>query len=170
MANIKLKNLLAENMRRFSIKNINEQSDTTTLWKSIPKDTTIFVANTNLVVKSDKKKVYTNYYVTHNKIGKMDVSNVDFNKTAGYLELTLLIPYGKGAFVKPEISNPKNQAKMKSSGIYAQHIAGSGFTSNDKLYLKVDLNKNAKALQAILNATEQYGYIDLGEGFVLKKG
>jgi hypothetical protein len=151
-------------------KTLNEQVDPKTLWKSIPSDTTIFVSNTNLVVKSDKNKVYANYYVNHNQIGEMEVSKVNFNKSSGYLELTLLIPYGKGAFVKPKIEDPNNQAKMSKAGIYAQHIKGSGFTSNDKLYLKVDLNRNPKALKAILNATEQYKYIDLGEGFTLKKG
>lgn len=147
---------------------LNEQ-DVKTIWKTIPSDTTITVSKNNLLVKAEKGKVTANYKVTHNKIGEMDVEKVDFDKGSGYLEMTLKIPLGKGMFVKPKIEGEENQEKMKKSGIYAQHIEGSGMTSNDKLYLKVNLNKNEKALKAIENATEGVSQISLGQGFTLEK-
>jgi hypothetical protein len=150
-------------------KTLNEQVEPNTLWKSIPSDTTITVSNNNLLIRAEKGKVKANYSISNNKIGDMEVEKVNFDKDSGFLELTLTIPFGKGIFVKPKIEEPENKEKMKKTGIYAKHIEGSGLTSNDKLFLRVNLNLNQKALKAILNATEEKQIIDLGEGFKLIK-
>lgn len=150
-------------------KQILKEQDIKGIWKEIPSDTTISVSNNNLLVKTERGKLKANYSVTHNKIGDMEVLKVDFDKDSGYLSLTLSIPYGKGIFVKPKIEGSENQEKLKKAGIYANHIEGGGAFTNDKLFLKVNLNSNEKALKAILNATEGKQTIDLGEGFKLFK-
>lgn len=151
------------------IKNVLNEQGAKDIFDTIPADTTISVNNNLLLIKADKGKIKANYSVEHNQIGEMDAIKVDFDKKNGYLELTLSIPYGKGVFVKPKIEDPKKKEKMKETGIYAQYIKGESWTSNDKLYLKVNLNKNKKALDAIKNATDEKQIISLGEGFTLNK-
>jgi hypothetical protein len=99
----------------------------------------------------------------------MDAISAKYSNDTNYLELTLSIPYGKGVFVKPKIEDPKNKEQMSKGGIYANYIKGSSLTSNDKLYLKVNLVKNKKAIEAVESATNSKQTIDLGNGFNLIK-
>lgn len=147
---------------------LNEQ-DVKTIWKTIPSDTTITVSKNILLVKAEKGKITANYKVTHDQIGDMDVEKVDFDKDKGYLELTLTIPYGKGGFVGNKINSEDNKEKMKVKGIYAQYIKSDSTLKSDKLFLKVNLNKNEKALNGIKNATDGVSQISLGQGFTLEK-
>jgi len=136
---------------------------------SIPADTIITVDNSMLLVKANAGKIKNNYQVKHKDIGTMDAISAKYSNDTNYLELTLNIPYGKGVFVKPKIEDPKNKEQMSKGGIYANYIKGSSLTSNDKLYLKVNLVKNKKAIEAVESATNSKQTIDLGNGFNLIK-
>lgn len=137
--------------------------------KGIPADTTISVNNYMLQVNTKEGKVDAKYKVKHKNIGNMDATKVNFDKENSYLELTISIPYGKGVFVKPKINNKEKKEKMLESGIYVKYNESNSRFTKDSLYLKINLKKNQKALDAIKKATNGSEKINIGEGFTLIK-
>lgn len=128
----------------------------------VPSDTIVKKVGTGIKIGVEGKSanVYTLYLGT---LGKTDVTEASLS--GDYLKIEVSVTYGTGGIVEKKLE--ANKEKLKSTGIVVNKKEGGAF-EKDRFLFTINIKKNKKVAQGLIDARKGTQYIELTDDVALK--
>lgn len=128
----------------------------------VPSDTIVKKVGTGIKIGIEGKSanVYTLYLGT---LGKTDVTEASLS--GDYLKIEVSVTYGTGDIVEKKLE--ANKEKLKTTGIVVNKKEGGAF-QKDRFLFTINIKKNKKVSQGLIDARKGVQYIELTDDVALK--